>query len=149
MPKQCSINIESYLSYFLNVKIHFFACFIDCKMLRTWNIKYDWTYCRIILIYGGQCSWIVKILLVHGDALSWVTGLLCVNPRQFIILLNISGDVNLWVRVTHQIHDFWSPKNKDDSSLCAKIYIIFIIFFTKCILGIYLKCTILFFFKIE
>ena len=54
-------------------------------------------------------SWKVKILLVGGDVISWITGLLHYNTRQFISLLNICGDMNSWIRVSHGIHELWSP----------------------------------------
>ena len=33
-------------------------------------------HCGIILLSGGQRSWIVKISLVHKDVISWINGLL-------------------------------------------------------------------------
>ena len=56
----------------------------------------------------------IKILLVCGDVISLVTGLLHYNARQFITLLNVYGDVSLWVHLIHKIH--WSPSNNDDST---------------------------------
>ena len=73
-----------------------------------YNIHYalhKMIYCGIILIRGIQCSWMVNILLVRGNEILWVTGLLHNNARQFISLLNVLGDVNSWVRVTHEIHE--------------------------------------------
>ena len=32
-------------------------------------------------------------------------GLLYENARQFITLINIRGDINSWVRVTHETHE--------------------------------------------
>ena len=60
---------------------------------------------------------IIKILLVRGKVISWVTGLLHYNARQFITLLNVHGDINSWVGVTHKIHEHCPlpPTNKDDS----------------------------------
>ena len=58
-------------------------------------------------------SWKVKILLVGGDVISWITGLLHYNTRQFISLLNICGDINSWVRVSHEIpneHAMMNPQ---------------------------------------
>ena len=53
-------------------------------------------YCRIILIPRGQCSCIFKILLVRGD-------------------------LNLFVRVTHEIHEHWFLTNNDDSTVFPRL----------------------------
>ena len=38
------------------------------------------------------------------------------NARQFnITLINIPGDVNLWVRIANETH--WSTKDNDDSTV--------------------------------
>ena len=63
-------------------------------------------YCGIILIGVDQCSWIFKTC---RDVFSWVTVCLHYNVRQFNILLNVCGDVNSMVRVTHKISECWSP----------------------------------------
>ena len=42
-------------------------------------------------------------------------GLLYENARLFITLLSIHGDINSWVRVTHETHENLSPVNNDDS----------------------------------
>ena len=76
-----------------------------------------WQYCGIILIHGGQWLWIVKILPVRGDVISWVTGFRHYNARQFITSLNVCGDVNSWVRVTHEIHEHQSPTKNNDSTV--------------------------------
>ena len=62
-------------------------------------------YCGIILIRRDQCLWIIKIKLVRGDVILFVTGLRHYNARQFIISLNVLGDVNLWVRMTDEMHE--------------------------------------------
>lgn len=36
-------------------------------------------------------------------------------------LINIRGDVNLWVRVTHKIHQHRSPMNNDDSTVSVDL----------------------------
>ena len=59
----------------------------------------------------------VDILLVSGDIISWVTGLRKYNAGKFITSLNVHGDVNLWVRVTHEIHEFQSPTKNNDSTV--------------------------------
>ena len=87
-----------------------------CTNIRSNCTSGDWfkqlAYNGIILIRGDQCLWIVKSLLVLGDVISWVTGLLHYNARQFITLLNVCKDVNLWVSVAHEI-----PTNNDDSTV--------------------------------
>ena len=62
-----------------------------------------------ILIYGGQCSKIVRILLLHGDINSLVIGLLHYNARQFITLWNVRGDVHFLIRKIHEIHPHYPP----------------------------------------
>ena len=59
----------------------------------------------------------VDILLVSGDIISWVTGLMQYNAGKFITWLNVHGDVNLWVRVTHEIHEHQSPMKNNDSTV--------------------------------
>ena len=60
---------------------------------------------EIILIRRDQCLLIIKIKLVRGDVISWVTGLRHYNASQLIISLNVLGDVNLWVRMTDEMHE--------------------------------------------
>jgi hypothetical protein len=31
--------------------------------------------------------------------------------------VHVGGDVNLWLRVAHEIHEHWSPMNIDDSTV--------------------------------
>lgn len=50
---------------------------------------------------------------------SCVTGLLHFNARQVIPLLNVRvrGTVNSLVRVPHEIHEYQTPTQNDDSTL--------------------------------
>ena len=50
-----------------------------------------------------------------------MTGLLHCNTGQFITLLNVLRDLNLWVRVTHEIHKYGSPMNNDNSTVFDKL----------------------------
>ena len=72
------------------------------------------TSCGIIFILESQCLWIIKILLVRWDLISWV--LVYVIKHNLYTLVSIRGDVNLWVRVTHEINEHRSPKNNNDST---------------------------------
>ena len=45
------------------------------------------------------------------------------NARQFITLLKVHGEVNSWVRVTHEIHEHWTSMNHDDSTVYASALI--------------------------
>ena len=47
-------------------------------------------YCGIILIYRGQCSWIVKIFLVHGDVNTWATGFIAFQFKINTLLVKCS-----------------------------------------------------------
>ena len=51
------------------------------------------------------CVNVKKQLLFRRDIISWVTGLLHFNTRQFITLLNVSEDVNSWLRVPYEVHE--------------------------------------------
>ena len=62
------------------------------------------------LYFLCQYMWIIKILLVCLDVFLWVTGLLQYNVRQFLTLPCVCGDVNVWVGITFDIHELWSPK---------------------------------------
>ena len=55
---------------------------------------------RILFTHNGQCYWNMKMLLVCCVIIWWVTGLLDYNARHFITLINVCGNVNMWVRVT-------------------------------------------------
>ena len=66
-----------------------------------WNHSYSW----VPMFVDGH------IFAGREDVISLETSLLQI-ARQFIILLNISGDVNSWVRVIHKIQELWSPTNK-------------------------------------
>ena len=51
-----------------------------------------------------HCHNFTNSLVILGDVILWVTGLLHYNVRRkYIIVLNIGGDENLWVRVTDEI----------------------------------------------
>ena len=76
-------------------------------------------YCGIILIHGDQFLWIVQNFLVRGAVISWVTGFRHNIARQFTTSLNFCGDVNSWVRVTHEIHEHQSPTKNNYSTVCA------------------------------
>ena len=52
------------------------------------------------------------------------TDLLHYNARQFISLLNFCGDVNSWLRGTHEIHENWTPMNNDYSPVVASTLIV-------------------------
>ena len=57
-----------------------------------------------------QCSCIAYCQnFVRGDVILKVTVLLNYNSRQFITLINISGDVKLWVRVTAESKNIDAP----------------------------------------
>ena len=56
-----------------------------------------------------SCLWIIENFLVRWDIILWVTGLLYYNGRWFITMLNVRWVVTSWVRVTHEIHEHWSP----------------------------------------
>ena len=74
-----------------------------CKAVITWKSNIA-VYCWIILICKDQCKGLIdKNFLVRGDVIWWVTRLLHYNVRQFITLLNLHGDVNLWVRVHSKV----------------------------------------------
>ena len=79
-------------------------------------------FCQLQVLWNHSYSLgIIKILLVQGDVISWVTGLLHFSARQFMTLLNVCGDINSWVSVTHKIHEHCGPPppptNKDDSTV--------------------------------
>ena len=79
-------------------------------------------YCEIILIRGGQCSFIVKILLVREDVISRVNAWSVIpyyNARHIITLLNVRGDVNSWVKGTYEIHEHQTPTNNNESTVLA------------------------------
>ena len=68
--------------------------------------------------WGVNVLGIIKILLVCCDVISLVIGSLYYNVRWFISLLCVHGDVNILLRVKHEICEYWSPKNNDDSTVC-------------------------------
>ena len=82
-----------------------------------YDFKYPWTSFR-----GDQYLWISQILLFFWDVISWVTGLLHYLVRWFITLLYVYGDVKSWIRLTHNIHEHWSPTN-DDSTVYIYLWI--------------------------
>ena len=101
-----SSDFSFFCKWFTPAKIlkHCFNCVIYYQSFLVemlWNHTYSW----------GQCSWISKILLVRGEVISWLTGLWHYNARKFISSLNVRWDVNLWVRVTHEIYDYQPPTN--------------------------------------
>ena len=100
----------------LLVKINKTAVRYTEKVVSSMN-RQKTGYCEIILVRGGQFWLIVKILLVHEHVILWVTALLHYNASQFITLLNVPGDVNSLVRVTHKIHEHCSPTNNVDSTV--------------------------------
>ena len=78
------------------------------------------TYCGINFICGGQCLLFVNILLIREDIILSATGLIHYIVRQFTSLLNVHGPVNLWERVTHEIHQHWwfhKTTNIDDATV--------------------------------
>jgi hypothetical protein len=86
------------------------------------HIVNAYMYCGIILIRGGQCSWVTTILLVRGNGISWVTCIACIIPGYYIMIFignekQVRGDVNSWARVINEIHEHWSPTNNDDSTV--------------------------------
>ena len=87
----------------------------DFKQRILWNHSY---------LLGPMCV-DCQILLVCEDKISWVTGLLHYNERQFISSLNHHRDVNLWVRLTHEIHEHGSPMNNDVSTVLMKCTLYF------------------------
>ena len=59
-------------------------------------------------------------MLVGGGIISWVID----NNMNSIISImierkikHVRGDVSSWIRVTHKIHEHWSPMNNDDSTV--------------------------------
>lgn len=66
-------------------------------------------FCEIIFIRGDQCLLVAKIFLGCGD----------VNIKQMLLYIYIHGDGNLWARVTHESHEYWSSMNNDDSTVCC------------------------------
>ena len=69
------------------------------------------------LFWGNQCLLIIEILLVRWDVILWVTDLFPYNEIWLNILLCVRGDVNSWVRVTHEINQHWSSSNSNDSTV--------------------------------
>ena len=113
----CSSSVCIWLFYMSNLKgITFFSNKGPAKSEKlkcSANI-----YCGIILIRGGQCSWIVIILLVRGDVISWATGLLHKDARQSITLWR--RDMNSLVRVNQEIREHQLTTNNDDSTVDLK-----------------------------
>ena len=79
-----------------------------------------------------------KNLLVRRNMISLVADLLHYNARQFMRLLNVRGDINSRVRLTHE---HLTPTNNDDSSVtkifprARSIISIFILFkYDKCLI---------------
>ena len=70
------------------------------------------------LFVGTNFRGLPNFCFFCGDVIWRLTDLLHYNyyARQFITLLNVGGDFNSWVRVTHKIHEHWSPTNNDYST---------------------------------
>ena len=84
--------------------------------MSAWGESIKTAYCGIILIRGGQFSWIVNIFLVRGDVISKVNGLWNYIARQFFILFMFVGTLN-------EIHEHCSPTNTDDFKVnCEYLY---------------------------
>ena len=105
--------------------IWFLPVFWHLEKLSNFYLHFH-NHCGIILILGGQCSWIVKILLVRVDLMdliSWVhvTGLLHYNAKAiFTALLKVRGNVNSWVKLIHIIHEHYPPSPHNDYSTVLK-----------------------------
>ena len=99
-----------------------------------YDFKFPWTS-----FPGDQYLWIIQILLFLWDVISWVNGLLHYIVRWFITLLHIHGEVNSWIRVTHNIHEHWFPTN-DEST----VYILWIN--VKCVFSVSLCSHINYYF---
>ena len=113
-------GIQNYLSHVIGLHV------VKCISVMYANCPYPGCPCSTVktgLYYGSfffqrrQRSWLIKILLVPWDVILWVTGLLHYNARWFITFLDVRWDVCLWLRVTHEIHQHWSPTNNDDSTV--------------------------------
>ena len=57
------------------------------------------------------------MLLFCWKIMVWAPGLLHYKLRRFSTMLHVHGEVNLLIKVTHKVHDSWSPTNNDDSTL--------------------------------
>ena len=66
-------------------------------------------YCGIILIRGGQCSWIVKIMLIHGDIIWRVTSFVAFQCKIIHYFVE-----NPWEFKFTYID---LPRNNDDSTV--------------------------------
>ena len=64
----------------------------------------------------------------------WFVALQC--EAICITLLNVRGDANSWVTLTHEIHDHQTPTNNDDSTVVVKITnVLRTLFFLKLLPG--------------
>ena len=88
----------------------------------SWNLMAEYT--PFSWFYRVQNYTVISFLIPLGAnvrglckfcwfVISWITGLLLYNARRTITLFDFRGDVNSWVRVTHEIHENWSPINND------------------------------------
>ena len=74
-------------------------------------------FLTIGLFWGNQCLLIIETFLVCWDVILWVTDLFPYNEIWLRILLCVRGDMNSWVRVTHEINQHWSSSNSNDSTV--------------------------------
>ena len=115
-PSYTGLHLSSIVCYNF---LHYFENY----MAICYHVWYQQIiYCGIIVILGGQCSWIAIILPVLGDVtinLS-VSNLLNYNTGQFITLLNVCGDIYTQVKATQEIDKHLSPVNNDDSTVYDK-----------------------------
>ena len=84
---------------------------VSRNSLSYWCLMFYDKYCEIILICWGQCSRITYMTCL------WVRNSVCAHLRQCMSLYLICRGVNSWVRVTHEIHNHWSPMNIDGSTV--------------------------------
>ena len=92
--------------------IHTCSCDFDSGTTKylyelLWNHTYSWGP-MFVDSQNLASSWGLNL---------WITGFGCYNARQFITSLNVSGDVNSRVRVTHEIHEHQPPTKNNDSKV--------------------------------
>ena len=75
----------------------------------------QYTVESLLLIRGGQGSWIVKILPVRGDVISRVSGFRHYNAKQtHYFVKRLRRREFLGKGDPHEIHEHQSPTNNDE-----------------------------------
>ena len=102
-PKRKKMNIKCLFNELL-------ILFSKQKCLFDKSLVYVFCTMESLLLLVTQCSWIFG----EGGLRGWgggggdgFVGYLFV--WQFINLLYVCGNINSWIRVTHEVQDHWSP----------------------------------------